>query len=98
MQPKIGDRAIYRPRVPTGRQSELFCFVTRVVDAERGLVDLVAFPAGGEFMSLNNVPPKAEATQIHCWEPHSRFNGDNSELLDLIAELEARVSALEHCL
>lgn len=94
MNIKIGDRAVYRPRVPYGRQNELFCFVTRVADAERGIVDLVAFPSGGEFQHINNVAPKGETIQIHCWEPHVG-SGDNSELLSLIAELEARLTTLE---
>lgn len=82
MTVKIGDRAVYRPRVPYGRQSELFCFVTRVVDAEKGIVDLVAFPAGGEFQHINNVSPKGEVIQIHCWEPY-------------VGSLEARIADLE---
>lgn len=87
MSVKIGDRVIYRPRVPYGRQSELFGFVTRVIDAESGVVDIIAFPAGGEFQSVNNVAQKSDQVQIHCWEPsaeHAR-----------IAMLESRLSELE---
>lgn len=69
MTVKIGDRAIYRPRVPYGRQSELFAFVTRVVDADRGVVDLIAFPANSELMHVSNVAPMGGLVQIHCWEP-----------------------------
>lgn len=89
MTVKIGDRAVYRPRVPYGRQSELFCFVTRVVDAEKGIVDLVAFPAGGEFQHINSVSPRGEVIQIHCWEPYV------GSLEARISELEARIVAID---
>lgn len=87
MTPKIGDRAIYFPRVPYGRQSELFCFVTRVVDADRGVVDLIAFPANSEMMHVSNVSPKGGLVQIHCWEPSAEEKR--------IAELEERLAAIE---
>lgn len=94
--PKLGDRAVYRPRVPYGRQHELFCFVTRVINAEGGIVDLVAFPAAGEFLHINNVARMTEAVQIHCWEPHTAEPGaDASDLLSIIGDLEARVAVLE---
>jgi hypothetical protein len=95
MTVKLGDRAIYYPRVPYGRQSELFCFVTRVADAEKGIVDLVTFPAAGEFQHINNVMPKGEGIQIHCWEPREEGCVDNSELLGRIEMLEARILAIE---
>lgn len=95
MTVKIGDRAIYRPRVPYGRQSELFCFVTRIIDAEKGIVDLVAFPAGGEFQHINNVAPMSETARIHCWEPRE-VQGDNSELLARIVALEGRIAMIEN--
>ena len=95
-EPKLGDRALYRPRVPYGRQSELFCFVTRVVDAEKGIVDLIAFPAGSEVTHINNVARRSETISIHCWEPHSSGqSGDSSDLLSLVAKLEERVATLE---
>lgn len=86
MTVKIGDRVIYRPRVPYGRQSELFGFVTRVIDAETGVVDIIAFPAGGEFQSVNNVAQKNDQVQIHCWEPHV------DPLETRIAELECQIA------
>jgi hypothetical protein len=95
-EPKLGDRAIYRPRVPYGRQSDLFCFITRIADAEQGTVDLIAFPAASEVTHINNVARRCETINIHCWEPHSGgATGDNSDLLSLIAELEERVATLE---
>lgn len=96
MSVKIGDRAVYRPRVPYGRQSELFCFVTRVIDAAKEVVDLVAFPAAGEFLHINNVARMSETVQIHCWEPHVSADGDSADLFTMISELEARVAALEN--
>lgn len=87
MTVKIGDRAIYRPRVPYGRQSELFAFVTRVVDADRGVVDLIAFPANSELMHVSNVAPTGGLVQIHCWEPSAEDKR--------IEELEARIVDLE---
>jgi hypothetical protein len=87
MTVKLGDRAIYYPRVPYGRQSELFCFVTRIVDAEKGIVDLVTFPAAGEFQHINNVMPKGEGIHIHCWEPRE----DDQR----VAMIEQRLTELE---
>jgi hypothetical protein len=97
MTVKLGDRAIYYPRVPYGRQSELFCFVTRVADADKGIVDLVTFPAAGEFQHINNVMPKGEGIQIHCWAPREEQDTapDNSELLGRIEILEFRLTAAE---
>lgn len=96
MSVKIGDRAVYRPRVPYGRQSELFCFVTRVIDADKDVVDLVAFPAAGEFLHINNVARISDTVRIHCWEPHVSVDGDSADLFTMISELEARVAALEN--
>lgn len=102
--PKIGDRAVYLPRVPYGRQSELFCFITRVVDADRGIVDLVAFPAGGEFQHINNVSPKGDVIQIHCWvprdgemaqEPSGELAGIVELLREQVSELTERLNTLE---
>ncbi len=96
MTVKLGDRAIYFPRVPYGRQSELFCFITRIVDAEKGIVDIVTFPAAGEFQHINNVMPKGEGIQIHCWEPREEQVGDTSELLAMIQMLDARLLTIEN--
>lgn len=91
MTVKLGDRAIYRPRVPYGRQSELFCFITRVIDADNDIVDLVAFPSGGEVQRVNNVAPKSETAMLHCWEPHD----ETKRLMDEIDGLKHRLAALE---
>ena len=95
MSAKVGDRAIYRPRVPYGRQSELFCFIVRIVDADRDVVDLIAFPAGGEFQHVNGVARKSDAVHIHCWEPHASAAGDAADLLKMVVDIEERVAALE---
>lgn len=95
MPVKLGDRAIYRPRVPYGRQSELFCFIVRIVDAEKDVVDLIAFPAGGEFQHINGVARKSETVHIHCWEPHASATANIEDLLNLIADLEGRIAVLE---
>lgn len=98
---KIGDRVIHRPRVPYGRQHELFCFVTRVVDGEKGVVDLVAFPAASEIMHVSNVARKSDATSIHCWEPHPEeisegdFDVQIITLQDQLADVQARLAKLE---
>lgn len=65
---RLGQHCIYRPRVPYGRQSELFCFITRIVREDEGVVDLIAFPANSEIMHINNVAQRSEAIGIHCWE------------------------------
>lgn len=95
MAVKLGDRAIYYPRVPYGRQSELFCFVTRIVDADKGIIDIVTFPAAGEFQHINNVMPKGDGIHIHCWTPREEQSGDNAELLARIGMLETRILAIE---
>lgn len=95
MPTSIGDRAIYRPRVPYGRQSELFGFIVRVVDAECDVVDLITFPAGGEFQHVNGVARKSDTVHIHCWEPHVSSTGDTADVLALVLDLETRVAALE---
>lgn len=87
MTVKLMDRVIYLPRVPYGRQSELGAFVTRIIDAERGVVDLVAFPADSEPLQMSNVAPKGGLVQIHCWEPVAEDAR--------IAALEERIAALE---
>lgn len=66
---KLGDRAIWIPRVPYGRQHELLAFVTRVVDAENDIADLVVFPANGELLHINAAVRKRDGIHIHCWEP-----------------------------
>lgn len=66
---KLGLPCVYRPRVPYGRQSELFCFVTRIIKEDAGLVDLIAFPANSEPCHYNNVARRSDTIQIHCWEP-----------------------------
>jgi hypothetical protein len=94
MTVKLGDRAIYYPRVPYGRQSELFCFVTRVADAEKGIVDLVTFPAAGEFQHINNVMPKGDGIQIHCWEPREE-GGAAHDWTSTIEALQFEIHNLE---
>lgn len=84
---KLSMPIVYRPRVPYGRQNELFGFVTRVVDAEKGLADIVTFPAASETVHHNNIPQRSETIQVHCWEPAP----DDPR----IAALEERIAALE---
>lgn len=72
---RIGQRCIYRPRVPYGRQSELFCFITRIVREDDGVVDLIAFPANSEIMHINNVAQRSETIGIHCWEAAEEKTG-----------------------
>lgn len=94
MTAKLGLPVLYRPRVPYGRQSELFAFVTRIVDAERGMVDLIAFPANSEVVHYNNILPKGDKIQIHCWEPvTSDGSVDESLILSLVQMAIAPINA-----
>lgn len=99
---KLGTACIYRPRVPYGRQSELFAFVTRVIDTEKGTVDLIAFPSHSELVHYNNVAPKGGLIQIHCWEPIESADDDRINAIVIvqtahiarkIAELQAQIDA-----
>lgn len=87
MTVKLMDRVIYLPRVPYGRQSELGAFVTRVIDVDRGVVDLVAFPSNSEPLQMSNVAPQGGNVQIHCWLP----TAEDARL----AAHEDRIGALE---
>ena len=69
MNIKLGLRVLYRPRVPYGRQSELFCFITRVVREDDGVVDLIGFPANSEPQHYNSVARRSDTISVHCWEP-----------------------------
>src|SRR5579859_1640365 len=66
---KLGLPCVYRPRVAYGRQSELFCFITRIVKPDEGVVDLIAFPTNSEPVHYNNVGRRSDNIYIHCWEP-----------------------------
>jgi len=66
---KLGLPCVYRPRVAYGRQSELFCFITRIVKEDEGVVDLIAFPTNSEPVHYNNVGRRSDKIHIHCWEP-----------------------------
>lgn len=90
MTVKLMDRVIYLPRVPYGRQSELGAFVTRVIDADRGVVDLVAFPSNSEPLQMSSVAPQGGNVQIHCWLPHEET--DLAELKERIVALEALIT------
>jgi hypothetical protein len=90
-EPHLGQRCVYRPRVPYGRQSELFCFVTRIIDAANGTVDLIAFPANSEAMHVNNVARQSDAIAIHCWEAIADEGAKIAALEDRIAALEKRL-------
>jgi hypothetical protein len=86
MNLKLGLPCVYRPRVPYGRQSELFCFVTRIIDEGEGRVDLITFPANSEPVHYNNIPPRSETIQIHCWEPALEADSvDDARLNNIIA-------------
>jgi hypothetical protein len=84
---KLGLPIIYRPRVPYGRQSELFGFITRIIDAEKETVDLITFPANSESVHMSNIARASDTIQIHCWEPVM----DDTR----VAALEARIETLE---
>lgn len=65
--PHQGDRIVYKPRVPYGRQHELAGIVTRVIDAAAGVVDLMTFPTNSEVQHVNQVGKQSETVTIHCW-------------------------------
>ena len=93
---KLGLPVIYRPRVPYGRQSELFAFVTRIIDADEGRVDLITFPANSEPVHYNNIPQKSEAIQIHCWEVaiDSQGSEELKALREAIDNMQKQIVAL----
>lgn len=95
MKPRLGLRCVYYPRVPYGRQNKLFCFVSRVVDEDKGIADLIAFPTNSEPVHYNNVAAKSDTIHVHCWESAEADGGDTSALMDMIASLEERISQLE---
>lgn len=84
MELKLGLRCIYRPRVAYGRQSELFCFVIRIIKPEEGVVDLIAFPSNSEPVHYNNVARRSETVTIHCWEPAEPAMLDEVRMNELI--------------
>lgn len=93
---KLGLPVIYRPRVPYGRQGELFGFVTRVVRAEEGIVDIITFPSNSEPVHYNNIPPRSDAIQIHCWKS-AADSVDMSEvnaLREAVDNLQKQVTAM----
>jgi hypothetical protein len=98
---KLGLPCVYRPRVPYGRQGELFAFVTRVVDADKGVVDLIAFPANSEAVHYNNIARRGDKIQVHCWEPvaadgASADDGQVQALISMATEaLTAEVASLK---
>ena len=90
---KLGLPIVYRPRVPYGRQHELFGFVTRIADAGTGVVDVITFPTNSEPVHHNNVAARSEKVQVHCWSP---VVDDEKEMLRMqVDDLTARLNALE---
>jgi hypothetical protein len=84
--------AVFFPRTPYGRQHELLALITRVIDAEKGVVDLVAFPVNSEALHLNNVIRQSETVRIHCWAPVA---SDGVASDEQIAALANRFAVLE---
>jgi uncharacterized small protein (DUF1192 family) len=59
--------------------------ITRVVDAAKGVVDIITFPANSEPQHMNNVAKHSDLIAMHCWE----FVAD-----DRVGLLEEEVAAL----
>ena len=90
---KLGLPVVYRPRVPYGRQHELFGFVTRVIDPVGGVVDVITFPTNSEPVHINSVAMRSENVNIHCWSP---IVDDEKEMLRMqVDDLTLRLNALE---
>jgi hypothetical protein len=64
MQLSLGLRCIYRPRVPCGRQGELFGFITRIIREDEGVVDLITFPANSKPVHFNSVARRSDAISL----------------------------------
>jgi ABC-type transport system involved in cytochrome bd biosynthesis fused ATPase/permease subunit len=104
-EPYLGMPCLFRPRTPYGRQPQLFAFVTRLLDAKEGIVDILAFPTNSEPLHCNNVRPQSETISVHCWERALEQNIDLAslraavnEMQDMLLELDEvkeRLAALE---
>lgn len=95
MNLKLGLPCVYRPRVAYGRQSELFCFITRIVREDEGVVDLIAFPTNSEPVHYNNVGRRSDKIHIHCWEPALAEGSVDEARLNSIIEASTEPMAAE---
>lgn len=94
--PRQSDQVVYRPRVPYGRQSELAAIITRVLDAEKGTIDIITFPANSEPQHMSNVARASETITIHCWQfvaDDPRIAGLEELVQTLMGEVEALKAA-----
>lgn len=90
--PRLGDPVVFHPRVPYGRQNECAAQITKVWDAEKGDVDLIMFPAGGEPQRINHAARASDTIKLHCWTPV--VDPRLEQLEAAVRELQASVKAL----